>query len=67
MPWTPIVKHRTDAEIADYVTAEVEAGRVPLEQARRLEQTLRDESDGKLIVMRDPQIKRRPPRKPSWG
>jgi hypothetical protein len=67
MSWMPTVKRRSDAEIAAYVTAEVEAGRVPLERARRLEQILREESDGKCVVMRDPKIVKRPPRKPSWG
>ena len=66
MPWWPFTPHRSDDEIAKYVTVEVEAGRVSLEWAPKLERILRDEADGKCVVMRDPKIKRRLPRKPSW-
>jgi hypothetical protein len=66
MPWLPTTPPRTDEEIAAYVTAEVEAGRVPLERAQALERLLRDEADGKCVVMRDPKIRPKPPRKPSW-
>jgi hypothetical protein len=67
MPWWPFTRWRSDDEIARYVTAEVEAGRIPLHLARACEQALRDEADGKCVVMRDPKIKPRPPRKPSWS
>jgi hypothetical protein len=65
--WHPYTPHRTDDKIAAYVTAEVKAGRIPLELAQRVEQVLRDEADGKTTVMRDPKIRPRPPKKPSWS
>jgi hypothetical protein len=67
MPWWPFTPHRSDDEIAKYVAAEVKAGRIPLELARGCEQALRDEADGKCLVMRNPRIKKRPPKRPSWG
>ena len=64
MPWWPFTSHRTDDQIAAYVTAEVEAGRIPLHLAHACERALRDEADGKGHVMRNPGIKPKPPRAP---
>ena len=49
---------RSDAEIARYVAAEILAGRVRPECGQTLERILRDESDGKCVVMRDPRKER---------
>lgn len=65
--WWPFAPDRTDDEIATYVAAEVAAGRVKPDFAQRLERILRDEADGKCVVMRDPKIRPRPPRRPSWS
>ena len=67
MPWLPTTPQRTDAEIAAYVVAEVEAGRIPAALAPMCEKALRDEADGKCVVMRDPKLKRSFPKGPSWG
>jgi hypothetical protein len=63
--WRPA--QRSDDEITRYVMGEVEAGRIALERAPMVERILRDEAAGKCVVMRDPKIIKRPPRKPSWG
>ena len=44
----------------------VNKGEIKPEQAEIFERALRDEQDGKSIVMRNPHIKPKPPRKPSW-
>jgi hypothetical protein len=49
------------------VVAEVEAGRIPAALAPMCEKALRDEADGKCVVMRDPKLKRSFPKGPSWG
>jgi len=41
-------------------------GRIKPEVARWVEKALRDEADGKATIMRDPKIRPRPPKKPSW-
>ena len=64
--WHPFTPHRSDDEIAAYVVKEVAAGRIPPALAQACERALRDEAAGKAIVMRDPKIKPRMPRKPSW-
>ena len=68
MPWWhPRTPHQTDDAIAKHIAAEVKAGRIPLALAQMYEKALRDEADGKSTVMRNPQIKMRPPKRPSWG
>ena len=67
MRWWPFTPHRTDDEIAAYVAAEVKAGRVAPGFAQTLERMLREEADGKCVIMRDPKVKPRPPRRPSWA
>ena len=62
--WRPFTSWRSDDEIATYVIAEVEAGRIKPELASMVERALRDEAAGKCIVMRNPGIKPRPPRAP---
>jgi len=57
-PW------RTDDEISAYVIAEVEAGRIKREYAPFLERSLRDEAAGRCVIMRNPNVKPRPPRSP---
>ncbi len=64
--WPSTPRNRTDADIAGYVAAEVEAGRVSLARAQHLERALRDEADGKVVIMRDPKIKPKMPRRPSY-
>jgi hypothetical protein len=66
MVWWPYIPWRSDDEIAKYVAAEVKAGRIPPGIAQGCEAALRAEADGHAIVMSDPKIKKRPPRKPSW-
>jgi hypothetical protein len=63
--WHPFLPDRSDDEIAKHITAEVEAGRIPLAMAQACEKALRDEADGKCTVMRDPKIVRKFP-KPRW-
>jgi hypothetical protein len=43
----------------------VNAGEIKPELAQMFERALRDEAAGKVIIMRDPGIRPRPPRKPS--
>jgi hypothetical protein len=62
--WRPFIPWRSDDAIAAYVVKEVEAGRIPRELAPACERALRDEADGKCIVMRKPKIVRRLPRSP---
>jgi hypothetical protein len=57
-PRFPSVPWRSDSEISKYVVDEVAAGRVKLENTQALEQALRDEADGRTIIMRDPGIRR---------
>ena len=45
----------------------VNKGEIKPEQAEMFERALRDEQDGKSIVMRDPGVRPRPPRRPSWA
>ena len=62
--WRPFTSWRSDDEIATYVIAEVEAGRIKPELASMVERALRDEAAGKCVVMRKPDIRPRPPRAP---
>jgi hypothetical protein len=62
--WRFFVPARTDDEIAAYVIAEVEAGRIPRELAPACERALRDEAAGKCTIMRKPKIVKRLPRNP---
>jgi hypothetical protein len=51
--------------IARYVRDEVRAGRVRPENAKHLERALRDEAEGRCIIMRKPpRVARRWPRSP---
>jgi len=45
----------------------VERGEIPAALAGMFERALRDEQAGKAIVMRDPGVRPRPPKRPSWG
>ena len=45
----------------------VNKGEIKPELAEMFERALRDEQDGKSIVMRDPGIRPRPPKRPSWA
>jgi hypothetical protein len=65
--WRPFTKPRSDYEIAERVAAEVAAGRIAPTLAPMFEKALRDEQAGKAIVMRDPGVRPRPPKRPSWG
>ena len=64
--WWPTPTPRSDAAIVKRVAAMVNKGEIKPEHAEMFERALRDEQDGKSIVMRNPQIKPRPPRRPSW-
>jgi hypothetical protein len=65
--WHPFTPQRSDDEIAAHVAAMVNAGKIKPELAPMIERVLRDEADGKSTVMRDPMIRPKPPRRPSWG
>jgi hypothetical protein len=58
---------RSDDEIAAIVVAAVKSGAIKPELAHMYASALQDEADGKSIVMRDPGIRPRPPKKPSWS
>jgi hypothetical protein len=64
--WWPFVPQRTDDEIATRIATMVDAGEISPELAHLYERALRDEQAGRCIVMRDPKIRPKPPRKPSW-
>jgi hypothetical protein len=64
--WRPFRPDYADDEIAFRVARMVSTGEIKPEQARWIEKALRDEQAGKCVVMRNPGIKPRPPRKPSW-
>ena len=64
--WWPSPPQRSDAEISIRVAKMVNAGEIKPELAQMFERALRDEAAGKVIIMRDPGIRPRPPRKPSW-
>ena len=50
------------------MTTRLPAPEQPISEMDRMRQrALADEKAGKCGVMRDPQIERRPPRKPSWS
>jgi hypothetical protein len=55
---------RSDDEITAYVATKVETGRITPEWAPLLERALREEAAGKCVIMRNPQIKPRPPKAP---
>ena len=57
---------RSDDEIAAIVAADVKSGKIKPELAHMYAAALQDEANGDCIVMRDPKIVKRPPRKPSW-
>lgn len=65
--WWPAPPQRTDDEISIRVAKMVNAGEIKPELAQMFERALRDEVAGKAIIMRDPGIRPRPPRKPSWA
>ena len=65
--WRFLAPPRTDDEIAARIVAMVERGEIPAALAGMFERALRDEQAGKAIVMRDPGVRPRPPKRPSWG
>ena len=65
--WWPTPPQRTDDEITARINTMVSTGQIRADQAPMYERALRDEVDGKAIVMRDPGIRPRPPRRPSWA
>ena len=67
MSWWRVLPPRTDDEITERVTAMVRAGEIKPELAPMFERALRDEQAGKAIVMRNPGVRPRPPKRPSWG
>ena len=64
--WRPSAPLRSDDEIAARVAAMVAAGEIKPELAQMYEKALRAEADGKGHIMRDPRIRPKPPRRPSW-
>ena len=64
--WWPTPPRRSDDEISLRVAKMVTTGEIKPDLAPMFEKILRDERDGRAIVMRDPGIRPRPPRKPSW-
>ena len=64
--WRPLPLKRSDDEIAARIVAMVNAGEIKPELAEMYERALRSEADGSSMVMRNPGIRPRPPKKPSW-
>jgi hypothetical protein len=64
MSWWRFIAPRDEDEIAEYVAAEIAAGRITPEWGPFLEKALRDEQAGKCTIMRKPKIERRLPRGP---
>ena len=63
----PIRTHAHDDEITLRIAAEVAAGRIAPALAHMYERALRDEQAGKATIMRDPGVRPKPPRRPSWA
>jgi hypothetical protein len=63
----PSPPQRTNQEIIDLVAVGVAAGRIKPELAHLYERALQDEAEGRGTIMRDPQVRRCPPRRPSWA
>jgi hypothetical protein len=65
--WRFRAPERSDDEIRQHIIQMVEAGEIRADQAVMFERALRSEADGKSTIMRNPQIKPKPPRRPRWG
>ena len=65
--WWPSPPQRSDDEISLRVAKMVIAGEIRAEFAAMYERALRDEAAGKSVVMRDPGVRPRPPRRTSWA
>ena len=65
--WWPTPPQRSDDEISIRVATMVNTGAIKPALAAMFEKALRDEAAGKSIVMRDPGVRPRLPKKPSWG
>jgi hypothetical protein len=62
--WRSLIPQRTDDEISQHIAREVLRGAIKPELAPHYEKALRDELDGRAIVMRDPGVRPRPPSRP---
>ena len=63
----PTPPQRSDDEIAHRVATMVAKGEIKPELAPMFEKALRSEADGRSVVMRNPGVKPKPPRRPSWS